>query len=795
MSEDHQPDTVVSKLRDHYQVLYHDSPDAHLLMALEDGTFFECNKAAEVMLRGTRERILGMTPDQVSPEYQPDGRTTLDCVPEMIRASVENGYHRFEWVHRRLDGEKFWAEVTISPTIVDGRQALFIAWRDISDRKRTEQENKELKDHYQVLFHDSPDAHLLMALEGGTIVECNKAAEVMLRGTREQILGLTPDQISPEFQPDGRTSLESVLENISISLDKGYHRFEWVHRRLDGENFWAEVTISPTTVDGHQVLFVAWRDISDWKQTEQALENAKESAEAASRAKSAFLANMSHELRTPMNHIMGMTMLAIRRATDPKQRDQLAKVDAASQHLLSLINDILDLSKIEAQRLVIEHLDFNLSAVVDNLTNLLGHRAAEKGLAFHMDVPGRLLTLPLRGDPLRLGQILINFVSNAVKFTENGQVGIRIRVVEETPVGMLLRFEVEDTGIGISVEEQKRLFKDFEQADNSITRKYGGTGLGLAINRRLVQMMGGEIGVDSDPGKGSTFWFTARLDRGGAITPEKIAAKEMSAEEQLLARHGNARILVVEDEPVNMAVAQNLLEMVGMQSDVAIEGYEAVVLAQEFRYDLILMDVQMPILNGIDATRIIRIDSLNVDTPIVAMTANAFEEDKHACLEAGMNDHVSKPVVPVRLYEVILHWLDQQTTNDADGRPIKMARQIRNMNFDDVIAAHIRWKAHLHRFVEGSSDEQLDSVTVCNDGLCDLGLWIYGEGAEYESVPAYQDLLQKHAQFHMCAGSVVKKIEDNDRSGAKAILGGPFTEASKLTVAAIMELKRTVTQG
>ncbi|MDH4283969.1 MAG: ATP-binding protein, partial [Gallionellaceae bacterium] len=391
----------------------------------------------------------------------------------------------------------------------------------------------------------------------------------------------------------------------------------------------------------------------------QAAKTAAEVAKAASCAKSAFLANMSHELRTPMNHIMGMTALALRSAADPKQQDQLQKVGAAAQHLLELINDILDLSKIEAERLTIECIDFNLGEVIGNLKNIVGQKATDKGLAFRIDIPDTLVGQLLNGDPLRLAQILINLTGNAVKFTQAGHVIVRARARDEFPAEIVLRFEVEDTGIGISAEDQKRLFQAFEQADNSMTRKYGGSGLGLAICKRLTQMMGGEIGVKSDPGQGSTFWFTVRLGKGSAVALEPIAAKGLSAKEQLQARHSNMRILVVDDDPINMMVTQDMLEQVGMRSDAAIDGYEAVVMAQEYPYDLILMDMQMPVLNGLDATRAIRMDSLNLKTPIVAMTANVFEEDKRACLDAGMCDHVAKPFLPEQLYEAILRWLDQ----------------------------------------------------------------------------------------------------------------------------------------
>jgi signal transduction histidine kinase/CheY-like chemotaxis protein/ABC-type amino acid transport substrate-binding protein len=390
-----------------------------------------------------------------------------------------------------------------------------------------------------------------------------------------------------------------------------------------------------------------------------ALERARDQAEAASRAKSTFLANMSHELRTPMNAIMGMTSLALRHAEDPKLRDQLQKIDAASTHLLHVINDILDISKIEAERLTLEHADFRLGEVLENLMSLIGHKASEKGLALHVDLPADLPARMLNGDPLRLEQILLNLAGNALKFTPSGAITLRARVVADNADDLLLRWEVQDTGIGISVADQQRLFTAFEQADGSLTRKYGGTGLGLAISKRLARMMGGEIGVASEPGRGSTFWFTVRLRKStaaGSVYPLP-ATSPRAPDERLLDEHAGALILLAEDEPVNQEVSRGLLEDAGLAVDLAIDGREAVAMAGRKRYDLILMDMQMPNLNGVDAALAIRRDSLNVATPILAMTANAFEEDRQTCLAAGMNDFVAKPVAPEHLYETLLRWL------------------------------------------------------------------------------------------------------------------------------------------
>ena len=524
---------------------------------------------------------------------------------------------------------------------------------------------------------------------------------------------------------------------------------------------------------------------------------AKEKAEAASLAKSAFLANMSHELRTPMNHIMGMTSLALGRATDQNQKDYLNKVDVASHHLLGLINDILDLSKIEAAHMPLEQIPFTLSEVIGNLKNILGQRAADEGLAFPVDIPDGLAREPLLGDPLRLGQILINLAGNAVKFTNCGHVAVRARLVEETLTEMLLRFEVADTGIGISAADQKRLFLVFEQADASTTRKYGGTGLGLALSKRLVQLMDGEIGVDSELGKGSTFWFTVRVGKGSRDAPQALPeAVEASAKERLQARHRNARVLIVEDEPVNLIIAQELLIQAGLHPDSAVDGYEAVDLAQAHAYDLILMDMQMPVLNGVDATRIIRIDSLNTAAPIVAMTANAFDGDKRACFDVGMSDFVSKPVTPERLYEAVLHGLEASTgAGEERPTPASSGRSGGLSNFDNDIATHIGLKIRLSRFVEGSSTERLESATVCRDDLCELGQWIRRQGTRHESLASYRQLVGKHADFHRCAGEVVDRVERNDRAGARSALGDRFTEVSKALVGAIMDFRQAVAKA
>ena len=393
----------------------------------------------------------------------------------------------------------------------------------------------------------------------------------------------------------------------------------------------------------------------------EALTATKDAAEAANRAKTTFLANMSHELRTPMTAIMGMTDLALRRATDSKQADQLKAVVTASDHLLHLINDVLDLAKISADKLELVHVDFPMGAVLERLVGLVRPSAEDRRLKFLVQLEHGLSQRRFKGDPTRLGQILLNLVSNAIKFTDQGTVTLKARLIEAHAHETLLRWEVTDTGIGINAEALARLFTAFEQADNSMTREHGGTGLGLAISKRLVTMMGGEIGVESTPGQGSTFWFTVRLGKpDGELATGSRGTASMSAEEVLKARYSGARILLAEDEPGSRQVISGLLEEVGLAVDLAEDGRQALDLARKHTYALILMDMQMPVLNGLDATRAIRALPGHAQTPILAMTANAFDEDRQACIEAGMNEHISKPMNPQTLYGTLLRWLEKE---------------------------------------------------------------------------------------------------------------------------------------
>jgi len=417
----------------------------------------------------------------------------------------------------------------------------------------------------------------------------------------------------------------------------------------------------PMQVDEEPAVLCVATDVTE-------LHRLKARADAASKAKSDFLSNMSHEIRTPMNSIIGMTHLALQAAPDARQRDYLEKIYHSGQHLLGIINDILDFSKIEAGMLELSRVCFMLDALMRNVEAQLGTAAMAKGLGFDIEI-APVLMRPLCGDSLRLEQVLLNFASNAVKFSERGRITLRARLARAFGPEVLVRFEVEDRGIGIDAADLPHLFTPFQQADQSATRRHGGTGLGLAISRQLAELMGGEVGVASVLGEGSTFWFTARLaldDAGGGRSGAVLGAGLGAAPAPAQARLDGCAVLLVEDNPFNQQVARELLALSGAAVEVANNGQEALAAMANKDFDCVLMDVQMPVMDGLEATRRIRQDPALQHTLVVAMTANAGVDDRARCLAAGMNEFLAKPVVPELLAATIARCLGRTTAPVAD---------------------------------------------------------------------------------------------------------------------------------
>ena len=508
-----------------------------------------------------------------------------------------------------------------------------------------------------------------------------------------------------QIHADDRDAVREALLASGRNLTPWQQKFRTL--TTTGQERWLYGNAIAQQEDGHGVLWHGFlTDISEQIRNEQELSShrnhlevlvterttelaaATQAAEAASLAKSAFLANMSHEIRTPMNAIIGLTYLVQSDTTEPAQQARLQKVAFAAEHLLTVINNVLDFSKIEAGKLKLAHTPFKVSDVLDNISILLAQAAAEKDLNVQVELDPRLLTQTLLGDAQRISEVLLNFAGNAVKFTDAGFVRMSARIEQDEGAALKLRFEVQDSGIGIAEDMQARLFQDFEQADSSTTRRYGGTGLGLAICRRLADLMHGEVGVTSATDMGSCFWFSLRVDTMSAAAPEPTLTgtgglSGGAAARKLLARFSGTRVLLAEDNHVNQEVAVALLGTAGIVVDVAENGQQALDMLAHSNsnsgagdYALVLMDVQMPVMDGLDATRAIRARPSGQTIPILAMTANAFAEERERCLSVGMNDHVAKPVVAEQLFATLYRWLVWREEADKQASSITAAASI-----------------------------------------------------------------------------------------------------------------------
>jgi PAS domain S-box-containing protein len=769
-----------------------------------EGRAIFINDAAERLLGFGQEEVIGRAIHELIHHSRLDGSPypESDCP---MQAAITGGaqLQASEEILWRKDGSVLQATYLATPVRKGGHViGAVVVFQDIS-------ESRAIEEKLSAVYNHSADGFVLFD-DRMRPVDCNPASQRMFKLTSPREFTDQFFELSPPMQPDGTPSAAAMDRYLREVYATGYQRFQWMHVTSDGDPLPCEITLVRVMLRGRPAVFGCIHDVTELKHMESELIEARDRAEAATAAKSDFLANMSHEIRTPMNAILGMAHLLFKTELGPQQKEYLQKVQVAGNTLLGVVNDILDFSKIEAGKLAMESVPFSLEEVLDNTASLITIKAQEKEgveVLFRTDpaVPRALV-----GDPLRLGQVLINLISNALKFTEAGEIVVSTQLERADAKNVRVHFSVQDTGIGMTQEQMGRLFESFSQADTSTTRKYGGTGLGLAISRRLVEMMGGEFQVESKPGSGSLFSFTADFglgrpeDRPGFDLPqdlkgtralivddnptsrailqemlksfsfevtqaasgqEGLAEIERAAKDRpydivvmdwkmpgmdgidtarRIKRHpklkvippiilvtaygreeimqkaeavglegflikpvspsvmfdtimqifgheksgkirprGNeqgqpefpqgiigARILLVEDHPINQQVAMGILGEAGVQVQLAKNGREAVEAVRNHPFDAILMDVQMPVLDGYAATREIRAWELNTETvrtndprkpaggvPIIAMTAHAMAGDREKSMAAGMNDHVTKPIDPTRLYQVLAKWI------------------------------------------------------------------------------------------------------------------------------------------
>lgn len=628
-------------------VIFKNSTDAQFLFGKEG--IIDCNDTAIAMLNcRNKEELLACHPADFSPAYQPDGRLSSEKSTEMDSLAYKNGYHQFEWLHKRINGETFTVLVTLKPVNINSKSALLVVWHDITEQKKA----AELVKLNQVLLADTQELTHSGSWEADLVTGKNFWSDEAFR-----IFGWNPEKEGPDTLSFGRmihpedkeiykrivqTAIEERMMsdlNLRIILPDGQIKYI----RAIGKPLINEFGVVTK-------LYGAIMDITEQKNAEHELIWAKDLAEQAATAKSQFVATMSHEIRTPMNAVIGFTNLLLLKNPNPEQLEYLKLLKFSGDNLLVLINDILDFSKMEEGKITFEVIDFSIPELLKNIRLSLLEKAGEKGLELTLSIDEEL-SAPVMGDPVRLGQILTNLINNAIKFTAKGKVGISAHFVSRNKAQTIVDFEVSDTGIGIPKDKMQFIFERFTQANADTNRKYGGTGLGLAITKRLIELQGGDIQVESTPGTGSSFKFGLSFinsSNASIIEQESVPLKTLKS-------LSGIKVLMAEDNDINVFLIKQFMKLWKVECDVVGNGLLALQQVQIKDYDMVFMDLQMPIMDGYQSVAAIRAlpDEKFKKLPIIALTASAMLDVQFKAFDAGMNDYISKPFKPEELYQKI----------------------------------------------------------------------------------------------------------------------------------------------
>jgi two-component system sensor histidine kinase/response regulator len=649
------------KLRDSeskHRVLFEDSADATLVVG-EHG-FVDCNLAAvEMFGYATVADLTVLHPADLSPPNQPDGKPSLAASQQKMATAFLNGKNRFEWLHRRKNGEVFPAEVCLTALTLDGRPALLATVRDITERKNAEASLRTSEEQFRQLADSIREVFFVVTPEPIRVAYLSPAYEEIWGRPRQEVYDRAAAWVAsvhPEERGDVGSYFERLLQGMQSEMS---YRIE----RPDGSLRWIHARGFPVNDPQGKLVRVVGiaEDVTERMRAEAELLDAKEAAESANRAKSEFLANMSHEIRTPMNGIIGMTDLVLDTELNPEQAEYLHMVKGSADALLTLLNDILDFSKIEAGKLELDYLSFHLRQSLGEVVKTLAVKAQQKGLEFIFDVAPGVPTSVI-GDPARLRQVLVNLVGNSIKFTERGEIEVSVKTEAQSVAGTILRFSVRDTGIGIPVDKQDKIFGAFSQADSSTTRKYGGTGLGLSIAGQLVGLMGGKLGVESEAGKGSTFYFTVPFGPEVAALPTKLPGVLQLA---------GVPILVVDDNLTNRRILEDSLLRWEMMPTVVAGARAAIEALQKAhasgaQLPLVLTDAHMPDIDGFGLVEMIRQDPSLSSVRIVMLTSGGERGEAARCQKLGVAAYLSKPFDRLELRDVLLHVLARDPAKPAN---------------------------------------------------------------------------------------------------------------------------------